>query len=162
MRLDEYVHLRIFPVPEGPPRVGVADLSDKSDRTLLFGYDAAHNAWHLYLHAELFWVVVYKAREEPATLLRAEEPDDVVAVSEVGWAKRLYPESCDAEFCHLLLRRGVTLPFLQYKDMPARRRAQWEATGFHGATHRAFLNQGAEDNEGAEAAARKTNKDVRR
>lgn len=98
------------------------DLDDKTPRTLLFGYDVTRATFHVYIDpsdglihvlkytstgtgAEQKFLVISHTSGQSGGVARNEQfvPD-----------KRLYPESCDLEFCRLLRRYGVSLPFTTF------------------------------------------------
>lgn len=86
-----------------------SDLHDKSDRTLLYGYTCSRSTFHVYMKNQEIHTLIYKRgldnkpvdlRERTVTCNREYLPD-----------KRLYPETCDYEFCKLLKDAGYNLPF---------------------------------------------------
>ena len=81
---------------------------NQSDRTLVFGYTADKDTFHVYLEAGIIHKVVYNFRGE---LLAHKSQSDGLQYAECAQAKRLYPETCDFDFCSLLKRRGISLSF---------------------------------------------------
>jgi len=109
--------------------VSLDDLADKNPRTLLYGYDVDRSTFHVYIDPVdgdihvLKYVTTGPIAAEQVLVLKhtngisggVSSNDDFVP------SKRLYPESCDMEFCQLLRRQGVSLPFTTFSDSgPAR------------------------------------------
>ena len=94
----------------------VDDLTDKSDRTLLYGYTCMGKTWHVYLKGgEITCCVcgtdhVFSTWYAGPFIKDARDliPDD-----------RLYSSACDAETCRIFLARGIDLRFLLPDDRPA-------------------------------------------
>lgn len=85
------------------------DLSNTKDRTLLYGYTCERDTWHVYLSGGGIFTVVYSYNGEPHQVAVHTNHDYVPD-------KRLYPERCDYEFCKLLKKEGVYLPFTTYSE----------------------------------------------
>lgn len=85
------------------------DLSNQDDRTLLYGFDVDRNTWHIYLKNSQIFALYYTQEGELSELTITENSDYVPN-------KRLYPERCDYEFCKLLKRYKVNLPFTTWND----------------------------------------------
>ena len=85
------------------------DLTNKSNRTLFYGYTCERDTWHVYLKDNQINAVVYNSRKKPEIAYiftnHSFVPD-----------KRLYPECCDYEFCKLFKERGIDLPFTTWTD----------------------------------------------
>jgi len=101
--------------------IGVADLSDKTPRTLLYGYTLERATHHVYLcpHKPGGSIVVHvyhgsgeNTEYRPVNMSRGES----LPVPRMVPDKRLYPERCDYEFCMLLKQRGLYLPFTVWDD----------------------------------------------
>lgn len=99
---------------QSPWLLSVTDLTDQSARTLLYGYTVERHTWHVYLDAQgAITVLRYREIGGRSMLISAtcgpsggcESNEDYVP------DKRLYPESCDEEFCRLLHQAGISLPF---------------------------------------------------
>jgi hypothetical protein len=94
----------------------VSDLTDQSNRTLIYGYDCDRHTFHLYIKDRQFHVHYYVMKKTlshsctESLDIRACIPD-----------KRVYPESCDYEFCQLLKYRDVGIPFTTYDRVRAKR-----------------------------------------
>lgn len=86
------------------------DLSNQNDRTLLYGYDVDRNTWHIYLYRSQIYAVMYYLQDGEVSEMKVAVNDDYVP------NKRLYPERCDFEFCKLLKRYKVSLPFTNWSD----------------------------------------------
>ncbi len=89
--------------------VDCEDLLDITNRTLLYGYTCDRDTWHVYIQDGVIYTVIYTNRREPLEQ-RVTRNEDFVP------NKRLYPESCDLEFCELLLSKGVRLPFTTFNE----------------------------------------------
>lgn len=89
-------------------------LKDKTDRTLLFGYTCERATWHVYIKDNRIYTVIYNYGKEPI-LRNVNSNRDYVP------DKRLYPECCDYEFCKILKRLDVHLPFTIWEDRPEQR-----------------------------------------
>lgn len=118
----QYEQLR-FP-EEDPQVIKLSELSNRSFRTLAYGYTSDRATWHLYLNKQRqFVLIVYRLGYEE----RFEAPEYVVSydeelpirdifsdLSREVQAVRLYPESCDFEFMKKLQYMGVELPFTKF------------------------------------------------
>lgn len=110
--------------------VRAADLNDRTPRTLLLGYTCDRDTWHVYLDdVGVINVLHYRetrdASGNPVYFVEQHLRGDEVPHNEAYIPdKRLYPESCDAEFCGLLVQAGVQLPFTTYDDKNHARRLQ--------------------------------------
>jgi hypothetical protein len=110
------------PAPLDVSYIGVHELVNKRDRTLLYGYDCDRRTWHVYLKDGVIHLLVYLATNTP------EGQDSRVywfAANEyaynlmwpVDWLvpnKRVYPELCDFEFCVLLKAKQTPVSYLPY------------------------------------------------
>lgn len=102
--------------------ISLDDLADKSPRTLLFGYDTSRATCHVYLDPTdgLIHVLTYTSTgpvsaEKVLVLSHTSGLAGGVARNEQFVPdKRLYPESCDLEFCRVLRRYDVSLPFTTF------------------------------------------------
>lgn len=87
-------------------------LTNKSPRTLLYGYTSDRSTWHVYLdEAGVMHKVVYDHNKLMRFHISGEIPDIELAPD-----KRLYPEACDTEACKLLIKAGCSLPFTTFTD----------------------------------------------
>jgi len=109
--------------------IGVADLNNRSDRTLLYGYDVGRDSFHVYLRDGLIHLVKYRSTEPPhftRSDVFFEDGHDLVP------NKRVYPESCDFEFFCALRVRGI--PFAM-RNFDPERAERLEGHTFHGAPY---------------------------
>jgi hypothetical protein len=111
------------------PTVSVDDLTDKSDRTLIFGYTCERNTFHVYLKDGKLHLVLYRnpGAERVLVKMDCQRLNAATCVPD----KRVYPEDCDLEFCRLLTRAGVTIPFTTFSP---ERAAQPSTSTFRGKT----------------------------
>lgn len=87
-------------------------LKDKSDRTLLYGYDCDRNTHHVYIEGGRIYIYSYNSRE----VIKLTSEDNIKENYQYIPDKRLYPETCDFEFCKLLMEFGIHLPFTGWHD----------------------------------------------
>ncbi|KVP75225.1 hypothetical protein WJ96_05570 [Burkholderia ubonensis] len=99
-----------------------SDLADPTPRTLAFGYTCERQTFHIYLDVDGIHKVVYNFE---GRLLAHKHESDGLLLTECVPDKRLYPETCDFDFCGLLKRRGVNLPFTNWN-------AEREPKAYHG------------------------------
>lgn len=93
--------------PKPLPILEAANLRDRSDRTLLYGYTLDKKTHHVYF----FKGNIYVGQYTHGGIVRQV---DVRSNADYIPNKRLYPEACDYEFCYLLLELGITLPFTSF------------------------------------------------
>ncbi len=94
----------------------VSDLSDARNRTLLYGYTYNDKTFHVYVKRNKIFTVVYN-EEFINDTVRPKQMQQVVITSNNDYIpKRLYPETCDYEFCKLLKDRNIILPFTNYNN----------------------------------------------
>jgi hypothetical protein len=92
------------------------DLKNKSDRTLLYGYTCERHTFHVYIKDKEIHVIIYDndyTGENKVKNVREFIPKgnrDFVP------DKRLYPEACDYEFCSILRKMDIDLPFTFWND----------------------------------------------
>lgn len=115
MKHDEFEYLTRT-AHELPEFVSVDDLTNKRDRTLLWGYTPDRASHHVYLKDGEIHILVYN-RFDGLEVLRHKSGHEI-DVKDDGLipSKRLYPEACDAEFCRILKERGFHLPFTTWDD----------------------------------------------
>ncbi|WP_010499997.1 hypothetical protein [Paenibacillus elgii] len=89
--------------------IAVDDLTNKTGRTLLYGYTCERETWHVYLKYGEIVKVIYGYDKEPKKFEVTDNRDFVPD-------KRLYPERCDYEFCKLLIEKGIGLPFTAWTE----------------------------------------------
>lgn len=127
MTPEQYASLSESPTPQSV--IGVADLVDKTPRTLIYGYTPARATFHVYLGVDgLIHVLTYNEGT-------AAEGSDVVPFLVQGHSagpsggltdnagyvpsKRVYPAASDFAFCKLLAQHGVQPCFTTYAPRPA-------------------------------------------
>ena len=108
--------------PPAFPTVGVSDLKDRRDRTLLYGYTSDRHTFHVYLQNDMMHLVLY-TYEGKCLFHLGLNAGEAFAAKELVPNKRLYPEACDHETCLLLKNLGVSLPFTTFN--PDRPVATW-------------------------------------
>jgi hypothetical protein len=141
MNQQEYEQLRTNTVERKV--LGLVDLVNRTPRTLIYGYNIDREDFHVYIGADnLIHILLYSERDgakegEPkyyelhhrfGECGGAEENTDFVP------SKRVYPESCDYEFCQVLKRYGVNIPFTTFTEGADERRKA-ECKGYAGLTH---------------------------
>lgn len=92
--------------------VTAAELENKQDRTLLFGYNLDRSTWHVYLKDGEIITVKYEGWKQEPVLERIEVTENRLYLP----SKRLYPACCDFEFCSLLKMAGCNLVFTFYES----------------------------------------------
>lgn len=107
MNKEQYNDLR--DISEIHKVITISDLKNTTDRTLIYGYTCERDTWHVYIHKNHIYTVIYKYKESPEQI---EIKDNYYYVPD----KRLYPECCDYEFCKLLKEKGIDLPFTTWTD----------------------------------------------
>ena len=126
MTSDEYDALLFYRRP-ALKVLACYDLGNDTPRTLLLGYTTERRTWHVYLDDKsLINVLVYAGDGKNFEVVSHTWGLDggVLANERFVPNKRLYPESCDEEFCRLLLQANVQLPFTTFTaDSHARRLA---------------------------------------
>jgi len=91
--------------------ITIDDLVNKEDRTLLYGYTCDRDTWHVYIKNNKIFSVIYTYKTKPMPIPILDNESYIPN-------KRLYPETCDYEFCKLLKEQGVYLPFTTWQDRP--------------------------------------------
>ena len=96
--------------PKNASLIKAEDLSDTTDRTLLYGYTCNRDTFHVYIKDAKIHAVIYKIDFENNAPNFMQE---IVVKTNDDYVpdKRLYPESCDYEFCEKLKGLGCHLPF---------------------------------------------------
>lgn len=87
------------------------------DRTLLYGYTCERKTFHVYMKDMKIHTVIYDTDfsekiQKPIHMKEVEIKSNYDYVPD----KRLYPECCDYQFCRLLKRLGIELPFTTYQE----------------------------------------------
>lgn len=109
MNFTEYNSLTV--VESLPNMISVDELTDKSDRTLIYGYDLERNTFHLYLLNNLFYLYIYSFKKETIVSMSAE---GIIDVARCNPSKRAYPEACDYEFSKLVIKYGGHISFTTF------------------------------------------------
>jgi hypothetical protein len=98
---------------EQEKRVYLKELTNKKDHTLLYGYTCERETFHVYIrHGEIHKIIFDSNSHKP----RVHEHGDSLSLHGIVPDKRLYPEACDFEFCELLMKMGVSLPFTTWDE----------------------------------------------
>lgn len=95
--------------------ISVNDLSCDKDRTLIYGYTCERETFHVYIKNKEIHVVIYKTDYEQN---KAKNMREMSVTSNWSYVpdKRLYPERCDYDFCQLLIRKNISLPFTSWDE----------------------------------------------
>lgn len=89
--------------------ITIDDLVNQNDRTVLYGYNCDSATWHVYIKDKEIRICKYYYKDTP-TIVIIDDIYDYVP------DKRLYPECCDFEFCSLLRKHNIDLPFTTYNE----------------------------------------------
>ncbi len=108
MNSKEYQLLAIAQIRK--PVLKGQDLSNRDDRTLIYGYNVARQTFHVYLRAGVIHRVTYR----DGKLLEHKTEAEITYDHFYAPEKRAYPERCDFEFCLALTLRGVEIPFTTF------------------------------------------------
>ena len=107
--LNKEEYEQINDIEEIPPLIKAEDLSNKEDRTLLYGYTCDRDSWHVYIKGGKIFTTL-------GTLSGHIHEIKPYSNSSYIPDKRLYPETCDFEFCKKLIQAGEHLPFTVWSD----------------------------------------------
>lgn len=94
--------------------ISIEDLADRSERTLVYGYDVDRNTFHLFVRAGEIRRALYRRDGEDFELISMASGDFMPRACVPN--KRAYPERCDFEFCRLISERRITVPFTSFDD----------------------------------------------
>lgn len=108
----------LAPVRELSTRISATELTDQTDRTLLYGYDSDRHTTHVYLQDGLIHYYKPYTYSDSAPYHVASPSWDAEMIVPV---KRTYPALCDAEFCALLLSKGISPNFTSWGNKAADR-----------------------------------------
>ena len=122
--------------------LNIQDLEDRTPRTLVYGYHVDRSSFHVYIgqdgqiHVMTFGARANYAKGDMFLIAHhsagpcggVEKNEDFVP------SKRVYPESCDYEFCRLLVEHGINLPFTTFTEGANEKRVA-ERSGYAGLTH---------------------------
>ena len=114
------------------------DLSDISDRTLLFGRMSDRSQFHVYLKDRRLHVLSYKVawKDNIATPVDIQEIKPSVNTDYVP-DNKVYPERSDFEFCQKLIDAGVAIPFTNWVSDSfniAKKHNQFDDSDYYGFT----------------------------
>jgi hypothetical protein len=99
------------------PVINGALLENQTPRTLVYGYTTDRNTFHVYLDVD---GLLHRVGYDGDDFLLAHGDESKLIPLDFVPDKRVYPECCDLEFCRMLMRAGVSVPFTGYNenDMP--------------------------------------------
>lgn len=126
MNADQLEHLN-----NTKKKVTSVSALDGTTKTLLYGYTTDRDTHHVYQEAGELHLLVYNRDQQ---LLDHRHGHDL-PIDGITPNKRLYPESCDFDFCLQLKELGVNLPFTNYDPERAEKLADRE---LHGSTAHDF------------------------
>ncbi|PTH78213.1 hypothetical protein [Aeromonas veronii] len=115
MLLEQYEKIREFEQRSSANAIVGSDLSNQEDRTLLYGYTVERETVHVYLYGGEIFCVTYFYKEEPKLKQITTNRDYLPN-------KRAYPEQCDYEFCHLLLKHDQQISFTTFNEETAKKK----------------------------------------
>lgn len=91
--------------------ISIEDVSEKHDRTLLYGYDIDRNTHHVYIKNDQICLIVYNFAKEIISFC-----DGIIPLYRLIPNKRLYPERCDFSFCNMLQEYGIHFPWTTFDE----------------------------------------------
>lgn len=110
MTKDEYTQLsKIWSIS---PTIKISDIKNPENRTLIYGYNKDRETFHLYLYEGMFVILWYSYPDILISFAEETELDPDMCIPN----KRIYPECCDFEFCALLRKYDVSLPFTNWNE----------------------------------------------
>lgn len=118
---DDDMTLRELEVLENVDKIdeliNTKDLLNAKDRTLLYGYTCTRETFHVYLKNNEIHTVIYN-NDYSGDCTKPKDMRELAIKSNYDYVpdKRLYPETCDYEFCNLLKERGIRLPFTGFNE----------------------------------------------
>lgn len=118
MKKEEFVRLKELRDREKPIISG-DDLLHKRDRTLLYGYTCDRRTFHVYIKDIKIHVITYHVNyQDGIDSPKTEKIKEIEVTDNQDFIpdKRLYPETCDYEFCKRLQNMGYELPFTTWND----------------------------------------------
>ncbi len=100
--------------------VSATELTNRENRTLLFGYAGEHD-YHLYLQDKLLVVHIYLNHGDPEFFTTVSKtPDLQWLIGELLPSNLSIDPACsDFEFCTLLRSKGVELEFELFEEVDA-------------------------------------------
>lgn len=122
--------------PEFAKSIYISDLKNKKSRTLLYGYTDDRYSWHLYLNKDKnFKFIMYSSdyswNNDTSAIVSILNFEHIITNVQnlTARVKRLYPESCDYEFCVLAKQNGMPLNFVHFD---VKRQDQVNRLQYHG------------------------------
>ena len=125
MKAEQLTEVRA--IKAAKPSISIDDLTDKSDRTLIYGYDVDRVTIHVYIENERISYYRYSRSGEFMDFRNDErwhDPEYLVP------NKRAYPEATDFEFATILARIGHPITFTTWGIL----RSQPNSEKYHGRT----------------------------
>jgi hypothetical protein len=83
------------------------------DRTLLYGYTCDRDTFHVYLMDGVLHRVIYNHDNK----VLSHEMGQSLSPYLLAPNKRAYPETCDEQFCRLMITRGQEISFTTFNEM---------------------------------------------
>jgi len=112
MNKTQFENITLLPIPH----ITINDLTNQTNRTLIYGYTCERHTFHLYLKNKMFYCIYYDTNHIILHRIIGESIDPANCIPN----KRVYPESCDYEFAQLLKLRGYALPYTTYNEQRAK------------------------------------------
>ena len=87
------------------------------DRTLLYGYTCDRRTFHVYIKGMKIYTVIYD-NDYSGDKIKPKNIKEISVKSNYDYIpdKRLYPETCDYQFCKLLKNYDINLPFTGFNE----------------------------------------------
>jgi hypothetical protein len=110
--------------------ISIDELLDKSNRTLIYGYNCDRDTFHAFIYNGKMYSCYYKYStymkedyiiNEISVIPKTEQCSFKELFNKYHSVpnKRVYPESCDEEFCNLLMRKDIEIPFTTFDEKRA-------------------------------------------
>lgn len=117
----EYDALALLLRTDGPDIVDSVrpeELTDQSDRILVYGYTTNRDTFSVSLEGGHFVGRCYGSdqRENPPVAWRSKSPSEERLATILVPNKRIYPDRSDAEFLTMLFQRGAYVSLANWKD----------------------------------------------
>lgn len=90
-----------------PKVLSINDLENKTNRTLMYGYNCDRTTYHVYLYEKEIYIVNYEETYNSKPVISLPLEDDSCFIP----SKRTYIGESDFEFSKLLIQRGYTIAF---------------------------------------------------
>ena len=97
--------------------ITIDNLTDKTDRTLLFGRTTENKIFHVYVKNCQIHIVTYQPKWKH-NQCEAQDVNEIIPNTDEDFipSHKVYPERSDFEFCKLLKSRNVDIPMLDWID----------------------------------------------